>query len=85
MPRERNRTPLEEYPTVPRCAERIGCGTRAIEAMIADGLVRVHRLPGAKRWRRVYWPEVQAAIRECREDVTDHARERVAEIVDRAG
>ncbi len=61
-------SPLDGIPillkdNIVQAGEPATCASRILE-----GYVSVYRFPTAKRWRRVHWPEIVAALRESRED-----------------
>ena len=69
------------FPTIPNAAKRVPCSPRILRDARDRGELAVYRL--GDRWQRVFWPEVVAWIRSRRIPVTNHARARVEEVLER--
>lgn len=70
-----------EFPTIREAARRLACRPALIRAAIQAGELDAH--PLGDRWIRVYWPGVVAWVRRKRIRPTEHARARVAEVLER--
>ena len=73
----------DQYPTIPKAAKRIPCAPRVLRRARDRDELPVYRL--GDRWERVFWPEVVAWVRSKRVPITNHARQRVDEVLQREG
>ena len=69
-----------ELMSKPAAARRAGVGCRQLDRAVKVGSVPVFQIGG---WPRVRWRDVLRWIESQRVPPTDHARARVAEIIDR--
>ena len=69
-----------ELVTLPEAARRLGIGVRQLYGARNRGEIRVHRI-GA--WQRVRWSDVQRWVEWHSVRPSTHARERLAEVLER--
>lgn len=70
-----------ELLTVPELERRTGIGAKRLRRAIRAGELPAYT--AASTWPRIYWPEFLSWLRSTRVRPTDHARARVAEVLDR--
>jgi excisionase family DNA binding protein len=73
-------TQSDSFPTIPQAAKRLGIGRRQLNRAIDAGDVAVYQVGG---WRRVRWESVIRWIESQRVPVSNHARARVDEVLER--
>ena len=69
----------DSFLTIPKAAKRLGIGRRQLKRAIVAGEVSVYQVGG---WQRVRWDSVIHWIESQRIPASDHARQRVAEILE---
>ena len=72
--------PLPELFTIPAAARQAGIGVRLLRRAVKHGDIPQYAV-GA--WPRVYWRDVLSWIAAQRVHVTPHARQRLAEVLER--
>jgi hypothetical protein len=72
-----------EYGTLPQAARRFSIGLKRLRQCAVEGRFPVYT--GETAWPRVKFSEVEAWLRSTRISVSDHARSRVDEILEREG
>lgn len=71
------------YGTLPEASRRFGIGLKKLRQRATEGCFPLYT--GGTSWPRVKFAEVEAWLRSTRVPVTQHARQRVEEILAREG